>query len=306
MNYTRTILMGCAMFVAFAMSDRLGGEPSVPPPTTRGRRSQDNWLKPILGLQLWSLRAEMKQDVRAALDLVPKYGLSRVEIAGTGGMSPAAFRGLLDERGLVPVGAHYGYGRLQGDLQGVIAEAKILGVKYVICPALPRGIVREWNPTEISRFAADLNTWGRSLRAAGLRLACHTHGEEFAPADSGSPETLLNLLLRETDPEFVCFEMDVFWVVHAGRDPVELLARHPGRWHLMHVKDIRPGAITGLFTGRAPSTDNVPVGAGQMDWLRLLQAAHAAGVLYYFIEDESTAPLQNIPLSLSYLRNLDL
>ena len=100
--------------------------------------------------------------------------------------------------------------------------------------------------------------------------------------------------------------MDVFWVVHAGQNPVQLLQQHAGRWTMMHVKDMRKGAVTGLATGHAAPIDNVAVGSGQMDWSAILKTAQDVGVKHYFIEDETPTPLICIPDSLKYLRALKL
>ena len=100
--------------------------------------------------------------------------------------------------------------------------------------------------------------------------------------------------------------MDVFWVFHAGQDPVKLLNKYGDRWQLLHVKDIRKGAVTGLSTGSAPPTDNVPVGDGQIDWPAVLRASQKVGVKHYIIEDETPTPLQAIPASLKYLRAVKL
>ncbi len=100
--------------------------------------------------------------------------------------------------------------------------------------------------------------------------------------------------------------MDVFWVFHAGQEPVKLLKQLGNRWVLMHVKDIRQGAPTGLHTGHAPDTDNVAVGDGQIDWPAVLRTAQEVGVKHYFIEDETPTPLTCIPASVKYLRALKL
>ena len=298
------ISVGCALLALVVTGARLSGEVRTEA-AARDERGSGNWLEHSLGLQLWSLRVQMKSDLKSALRLVPGYGLTQVEIAGTGDVSPDIFRGLLSENGLVPIGAHYGFDRLQGDLPGVIAEARTLGVEYVICTSLPAA-VKEWNAPAMERFAADCNACGRKLHDAGLQLVFHTHGKEFLPLQESTTATLFDLFARETDPELVCFEMDVFWVLRAGQDPIELLGRYSGRWRLIHLKDMRVGAVTGLFSGGASPTDRVSIGSGQIDWPRLLPAARAAGVKFYFIEDETTDPLKNIPLSLGYLRHLKL
>jgi sugar phosphate isomerase/epimerase len=100
--------------------------------------------------------------------------------------------------------------------------------------------------------------------------------------------------------------MDVFWATHGGQDPVKLLAQYPDRWKMMHVKDIRKGAPIGIYTGRAPATDDVPVGTGQVDWPAVFKEAQKVGVEWYFIEDESVAPLDDIPLSVAYVKSLKI
>ena len=98
--------------------------------------------------------------------------------------------------------------------------------------------------------------------------------------------------------------MDVFWVVHPGADPVRYLAKYPGRWQLMHLKDIQKGVRTGVFTGHAPNEQCVPLGTGQIAWPALLEAAAKNGVRHYFIEDEHPNAAGQIPQSLEYLQSL--
>jgi sugar phosphate isomerase/epimerase len=129
----------------------------------------------------------------------------------------------------------------------------------------------------------------------------HTHGYEFEPFADG---TLFDLLMRETNPEDVSFEMDIFWVAHAGQDPVKLLEKYPGRFKLLHLKDMRKGTPTGLLTGSSPVTNCVVLGTGQLDMPGILSAAKWTGVKWYFIEDESPVSEQQIPESLAYLHGL--
>jgi len=255
-----------------------------------------------LGLQLWSLRDQTKASTTGALDLTVGFGFTEVETAGTGSLSPADFAKELQARQLTVIASHAGYEALQKDLPKAIADAKTLGAKYLICPALPHG-KEGFTADDARRIAAEFNAWGEACRAAGLMFGYHTHGFEFVAATAGG-ETPFDVLMRETKPELVCFEMDVFWVFHAGVDPVKLLQKYSTRWRFLHVKDIRKGAVTGLSSGSAPPTDKVAVGDGQIDWPAVLSAAEKAGVTHYFIEDESTEPLKNIPASLRYLATL--
>lgn len=255
-----------------------------------------------LGLQLWSIRDQIKASPSDALDRVVGFGLTEVETAGTGGLTLAEFARELSARKLTVVAAHVGYDELKADLPKAINDTLTLGAKYLICPSLPHGRAG-FTAADARRIAAEFNTWGEACRAAGLTFGYHTHGFEFVAATAGG-ETPFDVLMQETKPNLVCFEMDVFWVFHAGVDPVKLLQKYPGRWRFLHVKDIRHGAVTGLSTGSAPPTDKVAVGDGQIDWPAVLGAAEQAGVTHYFIEDEGLQPLQDIPKSVGYLRAL--
>ncbi|HUC85429.1 MAG TPA: sugar phosphate isomerase/epimerase, partial [Candidatus Acidoferrales bacterium] len=142
---------------------------------------------------------------------------------------------------------------------------------------------------------------GETLAKHGLKFFYHPHGYEFQPFENG---TLFDLLMRETNPQFVHFQMDVFWIVHPGQDPVKLLHKYGNRWQLMHVKGMRDSTPTGLLTGQSDVTNDVAVGQGKIDYVPILRAAHAVGVKYYFIEDESPASEQQIPQSIDYLKTV--
>ena len=252
-----------------------------------------------LGLQLWSLRHDLEANVSKGMDETKALGFTLVETAGTYDLKPADFREQLAARGLKAVAAHFPYERLKNDLPGVIAEARTLGVEYVVIPWLPQP---EFDAAAARTVAADFNVWGKAIQAAGMKFAFHPHGYEFHPVPGGRGETPFDLLVSLTKSGVVSFEMDVFWVAHAGVDPAALLAKYPDRWTLMHVKDLRKGGEVGVGTRSAPAGDHVAVGTGQLDWSSILRTAKAIGVEYYFLEDETEAPLQNIPVSVRYLQ----
>lgn len=257
-----------------------------------------------LGIQMWSLREQTKTDVPAALDLVKKYGLTEVETAGTGNLSTEDFVKALNERGLKAVSAHIGYDDLNKDLAEQIKKAKALGVKYVMTAWIPHQ--GAFTAAQAREAAANFNKWGAAFKAEGITYGLHPHGYEFVALPEEGGKTPFDIIVAETKPELVSFEMDVFWVFHAGVDPAGLLKKYPDRWVLLHVKDIRKGAVTGLSTGGAPPTDNVAVGTGQVNWPEVLQTAQDVGVQHFFIEDETPTPLVCIPDSLKYLRALKL
>lgn len=258
-----------------------------------------------LGLQLWSLRATtLSKGLPATLDAARAFGFTEVEVGlANPGFTPAKLRAELDARGLTAPSAHVSYEQLTKDLPAAVEAARVLGVKYAICPWIPHP---QGYDAAINRQAAeDFNRAGAAFHAAGIRFGYHPHGYEFSPG-SAPGDTLLDELIRATDAAHVAFQMDVFWVVHGGGQPVALLEKYPTRWVSLHVKDIRKHAPTGLTTGSAPDTDNVAVGTGQVDWPAVLRTARRVGVEYFFVEDETPAPLENIPASLAYLRALHL
>lgn len=256
-----------------------------------------------LGLQMWSLRENTKaHGFVSSLDHVKGWKIPEIE-GGlvTPGMNTAEVLAAIAERGLKMPSAHISYEALTQDLDASVATAKELGLDFVICPWIPHD--GEFTRATMEKAAADFNRAGAAFRAAGIKFGYHPHGYEFHPTATPG-ETLLDDLIRATNPDDVCFEMDVFWVVHGGGDPVALLEKYAGRWMGLHIKDIRKGAPTGLTTGHAPASDNVAVGTGAIDWPAVLRTAENVGAKYFIIEDETSAPMENIPLSLEYLRTL--
>ncbi len=260
-------------------------------------------LSEQLGLQLYSIRASFSQDPFATMDLVAKYGIKEVETAGTANMAPEAFRAELEKRGLRIAASHVQYNALRDNFDKVLAELKALGAPYAVVPWIPHE--GQFDHAAAEKAAADFARWGEALAPHGIKFAYHPHGYEFGGGKMGD-DSPFDRMARITAGKNVYFEMDVFWVVHGGADPLALLEKYRGRWMGFHVKDIRRGAPIGLTNGRAPAEDKVIVGTGQVDWPALLRAARAQGVRHFFLEDESTDPLKNIPLSLVYLRALQL
>ena len=259
-----------------------------------------------LGLQLWSLRDQTKEDPLKALDTAKSYGIKEVEVAGTGTLTPAQYAAELKKRGLVPVSAHFGYALFDKDAAAVIRDAKALGVKHVVVPYPPVGQDKMFSEDLARKTAAKFNEWGALCKKEGLRFGYHPHGLEFRPTAAGNGETVFDILARETKPDLVFFQMDVYWVTYAGQDPVTLFQKHPKRWVTLHIKDMLKGLATGVHTGGTPPTAKVTVGQGQIDYPTVLRAAQKAGVQHYFLEDETPTPLQCIPDSFTYLRGLKL
>jgi sugar phosphate isomerase/epimerase len=257
-----------------------------------------------LGLQMYSLRVtSMQKGWLAGLDQARDLGFKLIEGGGPPkGVTPDEYRAAVAARGLRLVSEGFAYERLAKDIAGAVAQARELGVGYAAVAWIPHKDENPFTDDDARKAAGDFNAWGAAFKAAGIAFTYHPHGYEFRP--DGNGDTPFDVLARSTKPESVSFELDVFWATHSGQDPTALLAKYPGRWRLMHVKDIRKGAPTGIYTGHAPGTDDVPVGSGQVDWPSVLKEANLVGVEWYFIEDESPTPLQNIPQSVAYLKSL--
>jgi sugar phosphate isomerase/epimerase len=255
-----------------------------------------------LGLQLYSVRREMEQDVPGTLERVRALGIREVELAGTYGLSPEQFRQELDRVGLTATSMHAGYDRLRDDLPGVLAEARALGVQYVGTAWIPHP--RGEFTTELARqSAADFNRWGQAARAEGIQVFYHIHGYEFQPDAEGVLP--MDVLLRETDPDNVVFQLDTFWATLPGVDPAALLRQYPDRWKLMHLKDMRAGTPVNDHSGGAPADETqVPVGTGQIDFPALLRAAQEIGVDRYYLEDETSEPFEGVAQSIQYLQTV--
>jgi len=255
-----------------------------------------------LGLQLYSLRNQMLANVSGTLDEVKAWGFTNVELAGTYNLTPEQFKGQLDSHGLNAFSGHFPYDRFRDDPEGIAHDAGVLGLKYVGCAWIPHDDAKPFDEKTCREAAAVFNRAGKILAQQGLRFFYHVHGYEFQPFADG---TLLDLLMHETNPKYVDFQMDVFWIVHPGQDPLKLLAKYGSRWQLMHLKGMRDTTPTGLLTGHTEVTNDVALGTGKIDYLPILRAARKLGIKWYIIEDESPLSEQQVPQSFQYLNTQD-
>ena len=275
-----------------------------------------------IGIQLYTVADLAKADLPGTLKALGEMGYGAVELAGLWGHSPRAWRDLLDRAGLKARSAHVAFDGDPVNLgDGVARVADTLapiGIRTAVMSfpppitGLERGAgedffaycarLAETSTADDWRRIADLlNVKGRIVARSGLRIAYHNHNIELAPKGATCG---LEILIRNTDPALVDFELDAGWVKAAGQDPIDWLTRWPGRFRLMHIKDLKKGVKLGALTGNTQLTNDVPIGTGQMDWPSILKAAKKAGVKHYFIEDESPTVLDQIPQSLKYLKTV--
>jgi sugar phosphate isomerase/epimerase len=252
-----------------------------------------------IGVQLYSFRNQIPKDIPGTLQKIRSMGIVELEGGGTYGLPQLEFKSLLDKMGFKMISIGADFDKLQKDLPGVIAEAKAFGAKYVVCFWIPHS-GNEFTLENAKNGIEVFNAAGKVLSENGLSLCYHPHGYEFRPYDNG---TLFDFIMSNVKAEWVNFEMDVFWIKHPGQDPVALLKKYPGRFQLMHLKDRKPGTA-GNQNGNADVETNVVLGSGDVGIADIMKVAKKSGVKHFFIEDESSRSMEQVPQSLAFLKSL--
>ena len=257
------------------------------------------------GLALYTVRDDMGTDAKATLKAVADAGYKNIESAGYAdgkfyNMSPADFKKYLKEVGLKPISTHQGSVTLE-NADTMIADVKKAGFKYFVIPVPPMGLFKsdpETKTMSMTGGAANLaniiTTLGKKCKEAGLKLLYHNHDFEFIKdADGIVP---IDYLLENTDPKYVNFQMDLYWVTKAGADPVAYFEKYPGRFKIWHVKDMDD---QGRFA---------PVGDGKIEFARILGHKKLSGMKYYMVEQDMTfdglKPLEAIKISHQGLKEI--
>ena len=251
-----------------------------------------------IGVQIFTYRNSYANGVATVLDSVKALGLTSVEGPNPKGVTPEEFKKMLDDRGISIPSIGVDYSAVAKDPESVVKQAKFFGCKYVMVAWIPHG--KTFTIDDAKKAVDDFNRGGKVLRENGITLCYHDHGYEFGRHEDG---TLFDYLAKNTNPDYLSFEMDIMWTFHGGADPAKLLYKYKGRWKMAHLKDIRKGVPNDL-TGGTSTHNDVAVGTGQINYPEVLKAAKAVGVKYYFIEDESPDHATQIPITIAYLRGL--
>lgn len=255
--------------------------------------------RPELGVQLWSFRDTAKTDPARMLKMARRMGITHVETAGTYGLPVERFGDMVHDAGMQVTSMHVGYDDFKKTPDVVIANAKALGAKYVGIAWYPH--TGAFTEADARRAIADFNQFGRTMKDAGLTFFYHNHGYEPVPYRDG---TLMDLIIRETDPSLVAFEMDVLWAYLPGIDPAAQIRKYPGRYKLMHIKDMKAGVPRGSLSGGLPADQQAVIGEGQVNWADVMAAAKKDGLQYFYLEDETPDPIVNVPKSIVFLERL--
>ncbi len=260
--------------------------------------------KKIGGLALYTVRDAMASDAKATLQAVSEAGYKNIEAAGYANgkfynMSPKEFKSFVKSLGLKPVSSHHGSVTLE-NADAMMAQVKAAGFKYFVIPVPPMGLFK-FNPQARTmgmtggapNLAKILTTLGKKARKAGLKLLYHNHDFEYIKDEDGIVP--IDYLLENTDPKYVNFQMDLYWVTKAGADPVAYFEKYPKRFKIWHVKDMDE---EGKFAA---------VGNGNIDFVRILNQKKLSGMKYYMVEQDMTftmEPLEAIKVSHKGLKEI--
>ncbi len=257
------------------------------------------------GATLYTVREEMKENPQETLKKVAEVGYKYIEATDYRdgkfyGMTPDEFKNQLDDLGLVPLSIHMGMATPENADQ-LIADVKAAGFKYFVAPIPPRGFFKFDREAgglvligDLDSMIMVLNTLGQKCKNAGLEFLYHNHNFEYEEIDGGIVP--MDYMLENLNPEHVNFQMDLYWVIKAGADPVAYFEKYPGRFKIWHVKDMDD---QGRFA---------PVGTGSIDFERILSKKDLAGMKYYIVEQDRTfdgmKPVEAIKISHDGLKKI--
>ncbi len=250
-----------------------------------------------IGLQLYTVRREAEADLPKTLAQVRAAGYDEVELYwNVYSHSATELKQMLRTSGLSAPSGHFDYDGLESKLD----YAHELGLKYVVCPMLPKSM---WTSAEgFHQAATRFNDWGGKVRERDMSFGFHNHNYEFRQFGN---KTGFDILMENTDPELVKLEMDCYWVTQAGRDPVKMMEQYKNRIRMLHLKDRKPGYATSQELDKS-AEHFTEFGTGSIDWKPIIAKAKAIGVEHYFIEqDEMERPaMESIRISLDNAKKL--
>lgn len=242
-----------------------------------------------IGIQLYTVRDQMKADFEGTLARIAQIGYKEVEFAGYFDRAPDDVRAILDRNGLSAPATHIMLMDIEGWKKS-IDTAKAVGHQYIVVPWImedKRKTLDDWK-----KVAAVFNQAAQMTKDAGMQFAYHNHDFEFQKVENQIP---FDTLLQNTDPKLVQLEIDLYWITKGGQDPLSYFSRWPGRVPMVHVKD----------SAGAPDHKQTDVGQGSIDWKRIFAKRDQAGIKHFFVEhDQPPQPFEDITVSYKYLSQL--
>lgn len=255
-----------------------------------------------VGVQLYTVRDLMKDDFEGTIAQVAKIGYKEVEFAGYFGRTAQQVKDVVAKNGLTAPSTHVQYDELDEKFPSVIEFSKTVGMSYIICPWIPEELRK--SPDIWKQASEKFNKCGEQTKKAGIQFGYHNHWFEFLPTNGKLP---YDQLLKDCDPNLVKMELDLCWIIAAGGDPVKYFEKYPGRFPLVHVKDLKtkPNVTSGGAQNYGDTVDLTAVGSGIIDWKRIFEHSQQAGIKHYIVEhDHPKQPIESITKSYEYLSTL--
>jgi sugar phosphate isomerase/epimerase len=253
------------------------------------------------GMQLYTVRNDLSKNLAGTLQYVAKAGYSQIELFGFDGKTffgkPVnTFKAMFDANSLTAPSGHYYlppflYEGKTDVWKSAVEAANIMGNDYMVIPWLDD---KHRSTEDFKKLVDVIGKAAELTKAAGMKLAYHNHDFEFGKMSDG--KTYYEFLLTQTDPKMVHFEMDLYWVVFAGQNPVDWFKKYPGRFTMWHVKD--------MTTNNKGEKESTQVGDGTIDFTSLFAQRKLSGLKYAFMEQEAyTMPEEQcIKRSINYMK----
>jgi sugar phosphate isomerase/epimerase len=262
-----------------------------------------------VGLQLYTVRDAMKKDFSGTIARVASVGYKEVEFAGYFDHSPAEVRSIVDKNGLTAPSCHVSYDVVENSWPQTIEAAQVVGHTYIVCPWIDEKLRN--SPDGWKKVAETFNQAGATSKKAGIQFGYHNHTFEFVPDSNIGGKLPYDFLLENTDADLVKMEMDLCWISVTHHDPVAYFTKYPGRFPLVHIKDVKelpkvaPGKKDEFVDTSFEKEVMTEPGSGVIDWKRILSYSDQAGIKHYFVEHDAPAdPFASITASYKYLAAL--
>jgi len=250
--------------------------------------------KKDIGLQLYSLRDVILKDVPGTLSQVASFGYTELESYGYSdgkffGLPVAEVGKMVSDLKMRFVSGHFGI-ELFPQWERVVNDAKSIGHEYMVVPSLPKNHFSSLD--NLKKVCESINKNGEVCKKYGVRMGFHNHADEFVMMEG---KTAYEWMLQELDPKLVGMEMDLYWVVFAGHDPLKLFATYPGRFEQWHVKDM----------DKTDRKLNADVGTGSIDFKPIFAKAKQSGMKHFYVEQETypVSPIQSIKASANNIKD---
>jgi sugar phosphate isomerase/epimerase len=260
-----------------------------------------------IGVQLYTVRDAMKVDTAGTLAKVAGIGYKEMEFAGYFGHSPQEIRAMLDKNNITSPSSHVAYDLVENHWPETLDTAHQIGQTFIVCPWLDDNLR---NADGYKKVAVQFNKAGEASKKAGIQFCYHNHFWEFVPNKELGGQFPYDFLLQNTDPNFLKMELDLCWISVAGQDPVAYFEKYPGRFPLVHVKDMKslpkvtPEQV-GSLDLKEVAKNMTSVGNGIIDWKRIFSHSEQGGIQHCFVEnDYPKEPFADLTASFAYLSKL--